>query len=389
MSGPTRRLPAGTNQAEAKEEQGEEEGLHRKLHNKEETKARSPGTLVAKLPISLNNQTILSPHRAVSDMVDSLPGRFPKYHDLLDRMPDTYVNAPYHLPLDASAPRFLLGQSSPTLLQDTGDFFDLPPQVHHQRIDSLTRSSLELDLLASAIARRRLSASLPSANNVGLEIQLAAAQRTTAALLYQPTLLRSTTHQPNQWPSSGGLEGVKIAFSLLPTAHPQPFTPPAAPSTGCTSALSSAARIAERALPFSIEEESQIPLIGGPELFPMVLHRALAELELVEGGRTIATFLPDGRSFCIKNQARFAKQILPVFFPKMKGFSSFQRQLNLYDFERVGGAGANRGAYRHKLFVRDQPAMSSGMRRTKNKGHSHKRKIIASSKKEGGTKLRR
>ena len=120
-------------------------------------------------------------------------------------------------------------------------------------------------------------------------------------------------------------------------------------------------------MPFSPEIESQIPLVAGPESFPMVLHRALAELELVEGGGAIASFLPDGLSFCIKNQALFAKQVLPLFFPRMKSFASFQRQLNLYDFERVGGTGLDRGAYRHKLFVRDYPVMSSGMRRTKNK----------------------
>jgi len=141
-------------------------------------------------------------------------------------------------------------------------------------------------------------------------------------------------------------------------------------AAGTTSALSNAARVAEeQALPLlSAGEESLIPRVYGAESFPMVLHRALKELECVFGGRTVATFLPDGRSFQIKDQARFAKQVLPVFFPKMKGFPSFQRQLNLYDFERVASAGPGRRAYRHDYFVREYPALSCGMKRTKIKG---------------------
>ena len=121
----------------------------------------------------------------------------------------------------------------------------------------------------------------------------------------------------------------------------------------------------------------------------MVLHRALAELELIDGGKSIATFLPAGRSFYIKNQALFAAHVLPVFFPKMKGFASFQRQLNLYDFRRVGGVGLDRGAYRHELFARDYPAMSCRMRRTKIKGSRPTRGPPKSSKEEAEPKVAR
>lgn len=107
---------------------------------------------------------------------------------------------------------------------------------------------------------------------------------------------------------------------------------------------------------------------GGMETFPMVLHRALAELELVAGGPEIASFLPTGDAFLVKSQLLFQEQVLPVFFPRMKSFASFQRQLNLYDFKRVGGSGADRGAYKHELFVRAYPTLSSRMKRTKIKG---------------------
>ncbi|KAI2493672.1 DNA binding protein [Fragilaria crotonensis] len=99
----------------------------------------------------------------------------------------------------------------------------------------------------------------------------------------------------------------------------------------------------------------------------MVLHRALAELEFNGRHADIAEFLPDGRTFQIKNQTFFEETILPTFFPKMKCFASFQRQLNLYNFKRVGGKGFARGLYRHELFIRDNPALSSGMRRIKKK----------------------
>ena len=120
----------------------------------------------------------------------------------------------------------------------------------------------------------------------------------------------------------------------------------------------------------SSEATRRIPLVisAGPENFPMILHRVLANLELVPGGANIVSFLPDGRSFAVKNQHRFTKEVLPIYFPKMKSFASFQRQLNLYDFTRVGGVGSDRGSYRHKSFIRDNPSLSRNMRRTKIKG---------------------
>mmetsp|Transcript_1826 Transcript_1826/g.2842 ORF Transcript_1826/g.2842 Transcript_1826/m.2842 type:complete len:213 (-) Transcript_1826:284-922(-) len=129
------------------------------------------------------------------------------------------------------------------------------------------------------------------------------------------------------------------------------------------------------------EGMSALPIIpsGGRESFPMVLHRALAQLELIEGGTSVATFMPDGKSFQVRNQFLLEKQVLPFFFPKMKGFPSFQRQLNLYDFKRIGGAGIDRGAYHHELFVRDRPQLSCEMKRTKIKGSSRTKRVRSQS----------
>jgi hypothetical protein len=103
------------------------------------------------------------------------------------------------------------------------------------------------------------------------------------------------------------------------------------------------------------------------DIFPVVLHQALLELERV-GDTAIAAFLPDGKSFSIQNQFWFERRIIRVFFPRMKGYASFQRQLNLYDFKRIGGAAADRGSYHHELFRRDSPAIAREMKRTKIKG---------------------
>jgi hypothetical protein len=105
----------------------------------------------------------------------------------------------------------------------------------------------------------------------------------------------------------------------------------------------------------------------------MILHQALLELERV-GDTSTAAFLPDGKSFVIRTQYLFEKRVIPVFFPKMKGFASFQRQLNLYDFMRIGGAGLARGSYHHELFHRDAPGKAAEMKRTKIKGGNKRRR---------------
>jgi HSF-type DNA-binding len=60
------------------------------------------------------------------------------------------------------------------------------------------------------------------------------------------------------------------------------------------------------------------------------------------------------------------RDILPHYF-RMSTFSSFQRQLNLYDFQRIG-EGPEKGAYWHELFLKHQPMLSTGMKRNKAKG---------------------
>lgn len=105
---------------------------------------------------------------------------------------------------------------------------------------------------------------------------------------------------------------------------------------------------------------------GRTGTFPQKLHQILLELERQEGGSDIASFLPHGRAFAIHKPREFVKEIMPKHF-RMSRFSSFQRQLNLYDFQRVT-EGPDKGAYYHELFIQGRPILSTMMKRNKIKG---------------------
>jgi HSF-type DNA-binding len=105
------------------------------------------------------------------------------------------------------------------------------------------------------------------------------------------------------------------------------------------------------------------------EIFPMTLYRMLKEVEQNQNEKDVIMFImPLGKSFIVKDIHRFESEIMPRYFPRMKRFASFQRQLNLYNFARVGGNGPSRGAYFHELFVSGKPELACRMRRTKIKG---------------------
>jgi len=104
---------------------------------------------------------------------------------------------------------------------------------------------------------------------------------------------------------------------------------------------------------------------GGKGTFPMKLHQMLSDLEAT-GRQDIASFLQHGKSFAIHKPREFVRHVMPKYF-RMSRFSSFQRQLNLYDFIRVT-EGVDRGAYHHHMFLYGQPQLTTGMKRNKIKG---------------------
>ncbi|KAI2494336.1 DNA binding protein [Fragilaria crotonensis] len=103
------------------------------------------------------------------------------------------------------------------------------------------------------------------------------------------------------------------------------------------------------------------------ESFPVKLHHLLLDLQLHDGGAAIASFLPDGVTFAFHDVHRFETEVMKTYFPRMNKFASFQRQLNLYDFQRIPD-GPARAAYCHPSFNRDFPHLCRGMKRTKIKG---------------------
>ena len=47
----------------------------------------------------------------------------------------------------------------------------------------------------------------------------------------------------------------------------------------------------------------------------------------------IISWSPEGNAFIIKNQTKFSEEVLPKYF-KHNNYSSFVRQLNMYDFHK-------------------------------------------------------
>jgi hypothetical protein len=375
MSGSTRRSsPTAAYSYYGQEEEYEDSCTH---NTEEETRKADP--------VVSNSQSAAPPHRTVFGVLEGSSEQFPAYNDPLQlaspslaTFPSAGLSMPYHSPaLDASTLaqlRHRMSAKRPTFF-DTRQFSSLPPLQRLEQTNVSLKAALAiLGPSASALLLQFPNPITPT-SLLGNDRQLSRANQLQHGMPSKwsggngasiiPAISANT---PNRWPSAG-LVGDTNAFSrLLVPPRPRPTNPTLPAGVSSTNALAMAVSLGDIARPFSMEEECLIPIVGGAESFPMVLHRALAELELIGVGREIATFLPDGRSFYIKDQALFEKEVLPLFFPNMKNFNSFQRQLNLYDFRRTKGATFYRGAYSHDLFIRDNPAMSSRMRRTRIKG---------------------
>lgn len=98
--------------------------------------------------------------------------------------------------------------------------------------------------------------------------------------------------------------------------------------------------------------------------FPFKLHemlRAVAE----EGLDHIVSWQPHGRCFLVHDPKAFV-DLLPRFF-KLSKLPSFQRQLNLYGFQRLT-RGQDRGGYYHELFLHGREYLSHSIQRIKVKG---------------------
>ena len=94
-------------------------------------------------------------------------------------------------------------------------------------------------------------------------------------------------------------------------------------------------------------------------LFPDILHEVLSCTD--EEVTDAIAWLPHGRAFSIKNPQNLEAKLMPRFFGKGK-YSSFIRRLNRWGFRLVADkSGPDSGAFRHELFLRDQPGLARDM----------------------------
>jgi hypothetical protein len=107
--------------------------------------------------------------------------------------------------------------------------------------------------------------------------------------------------------------------------------------------------------------------------FPQKLYQMILDLEKQEGGADIASFLHNGRAFAILDPTEFVKSVMPKYF-RMSRFSSFQRQLNLYEFQRIT-EGQNKGCYYHELFMKGRPDLCMTIKRNKIKSDNPSNKV--------------
>lgn len=101
--------------------------------------------------------------------------------------------------------------------------------------------------------------------------------------------------------------------------------------------------------------------------FPTKLYDMLQQIDLYEPElASIVSWQPHGRCFSVKKIKEFTSEVLPRYFDQKK-YASFQRQLNLYGFNRIT-TGPDRGSYYHELFLRGKKLLCRGIYRNKVKG---------------------
>jgi len=77
--------------------------------------------------------------------------------------------------------------------------------------------------------------------------------------------------------------------------------------------------------------------------FPIRLHKMLDKME-ADGHGDVISWQPHGRCFVVRKPKEF-KELLPIYF-KLSKMASFQRQLNLYGFQRLTRGRDKNGTYK-------------------------------------------
>jgi len=104
---------------------------------------------------------------------------------------------------------------------------------------------------------------------------------------------------------------------------------------------------------------------GVTTAFPLRLHELLDQIE-DDGLAHVVSWQPHGRCFVVHDHKEFTEKVMPAYFKQSK-FASFQRQLNLYGFNRLT-KGPDKGGYYHELFLRGKKSLTLKIHRMKIKG---------------------
>mmetsp|Transcript_4733 Transcript_4733/g.6899 ORF Transcript_4733/g.6899 Transcript_4733/m.6899 type:complete len:389 (-) Transcript_4733:79-1245(-) len=99
--------------------------------------------------------------------------------------------------------------------------------------------------------------------------------------------------------------------------------------------------------------------------FPVKLHSMLDMIE-ADGLAHVVSWQPHGRCFVVHKTKEFVNHVMPKYFKQTK-MASFQRQLNLYGFNRLTG-GIDKGGYYHELFLRGKVSLAFDIHRMRVKG---------------------
>jgi len=99
--------------------------------------------------------------------------------------------------------------------------------------------------------------------------------------------------------------------------------------------------------------------------FPIKLHEMLDKIER-DGYGDVVSWQPHGRCFVVHKPKEFVNHVMPTYFKQSK-FPSFQRQLNLYGFQRLT-KGPDKGGYYHELFLRSKLFLAYRIQRMRVKG---------------------
>ena len=99
--------------------------------------------------------------------------------------------------------------------------------------------------------------------------------------------------------------------------------------------------------------------------FPVKLHAMLDKIE-ADGLAHVVSWQPHGRCFVVHKPKEFVHDVMPHYFKQTK-MTSFQRQLNLYGFNRMTG-GLDKGGYYHELFLRGKVGLAYDIQRKRVKG---------------------